>query len=316
MFYHDIKEHMSPSAMDQWLNGRSSFIRSYFAQEKGPETKAMTAGTQIHALVEAGVIKAKHVYGHNEEKIKIQVPGTEFYFLGVPDSYGDVVKIAGGYVAFVDYKSGKANNWKEKLPTDIKMKATAWLVWMQSGCPAEVQGHIEYIQTTWDPNTKTVVPVDDKETEVISITYTGAELEAFTKVIAREMHAVNEEYEKWLQSTGDFVKASDVEAYVSLRNEIEAKEAELEEIAERIKDQMEFGGEENHKTPVGTFFIRETSTYAYPPDLTFLVDGSEEYTLEKADRVGSGLKAAKKNFELANEPVSTSRSISFRAAKS
>ena len=321
-FYHDKKEHMSPSALDQWLNSRAAFIRSYFASERGPTTKAMEAGTQIHSLVEAGIIKAKHVYQHAEAKLKVQVPDTDLYFLGVPDSYerhwsgskeGEGEPDEAAY--FVDYKSGKANNWAEKLPTDIKMRATAWLVWMQTGNPKKVHGFIEYIQTTWDPNTKAVVPLEGKETEVLSITYTAAELEAFTKVITREMAAVNAEYEKWLQR-GDFVKAEDVDRYVALRNEIEVKEAELDEIADRIKDQMEFGGEENHKTPAGTFFIQEKSTYDYPQDLRFLVDGADEYTLEDADRVGAGLKAAKKNWELGNEPVSTNRTISFRAAKS
>lgn len=314
MFYHDIKEHMSPSALAQWLGGRGQFVRSYFAMEKSPETKAMTAGTEIHALVEAGIIKAKHVYEHPEAELKVQVPGTDFYFLGRPDSYGKVVKIGGGYVAFVDYKSGKANGWDEKLPTDIKMRATAWLVWRACGEPEEVQGFVEFIQTTWDPDQKKVVPLDGKEIEVSSITYTADEMEAFTKVIANAMRDVNDFYEKWKESTGDFVNGKDVQAYAELRQEIEEKEAELDELAERILSQMEFGGEENHKTPAGTFFIKNTKTYEYPPTLkiNYLNMG---LVLEDAEAIGAATKAAKTNFELTNEPKEVRRSIQFRKAK-
>lgn len=311
-FYHDVKPHMSPSALAQWLSGRGQFVRSYFAMEKGPETKAMTAGTEIHALVEAGIIKAKHVYGYAEAELKVQVPGTEYYFLGRPDSYEGMKS---EYASFVDYKSGKANGWDEKLPTDIKMRATAWLVWMQTGQPKKVLGFVEFFQTTWDPEQKKVVPIDGKETEVSKIVYTADELEAFTKVIIRAMEDVNTFYEKWKESTGDFVNAKDVERSVELRREITEKEMELDEVEERILSQMEFGGEENHKTPYGTYFIKTTKTYEYPKELRFLLDGKEEFTLDKAERVASGVKAAKTNFELANDPKETKRKVQFRAAR-
>ena len=219
-FYHDKKPHMSPSALAQWLGSRGSFVRSYFAEERGPETKAMTAGTEIHALVEAGIIKAKHVYQNNEIEVKVQVPGTDYYFLGRPDSY----EIDGEVARFVDYKSGKANGWDEKLPTDIKMRATAWLVWRSLGEPKQVHGFVEFIQTTWDPEQKKVVPIDGKETEVASIVYTAKELKAFTRVITTAMDDVNAFYEKWKESTGDFVNKADVERSVELRKAIDEAE--------------------------------------------------------------------------------------------
>ena len=148
MFYHDKKEHMSPSALDQWFRQRSAFVGSYFEEKDRVDTKAMQAGRQIHRLIEGGMIPAKCSYAINEQEIKVRVPGTDFYFMGIPDSRTESKD--GNESMFVDYKSGKANEWKEKLPTDIKMKATAWLVWQEGGESAEVvKGAIEFIQTTW-----------------------------------------------------------------------------------------------------------------------------------------------------------------------
>lgn len=311
-YYHDIKEHLSPSALSQWLNGRGQFVRSYFAGEKGPETKAMTAGTEIHALIEAGIIKAKHGYAHNEEEVRVQVPGTDLFFMGKPDSYGPFL----GYANFVDYKSGKANNWQDKLPTDIKMRATAWLVWIKCEQPDYVRGYIEFFQTTWDPDQKKVVPVDDKETEVVSIIYTAKEMELMTKVIRNEMQNVNEFYEKWLKSSGEFVNNIDVEEAVELRNAIKEAEETLAEVEERILAQMDFGGVLNHKTDAGTFFVKETVKYEYPPELEFLHNGKYDCTLAEAEQMASEVKAAKKNYELINEPVGEPiYSLTFRAAK-
>lgn len=307
-FYHDVKEHMSPSAFDQWHRQRSAFVGSYFEQKERVQTKAMEAGTQIHRLIEAGLIKAKCVYDVGEEQIKVQVPGTEFYFLGIPDSHmKDGSK-------FVDYKSGKANDWKEKLPTDLKMKATAWLVWMQCGQPEKIEGAIEFIQTTWDPDAKRVVPIDDKETELIEITYHAEDLKAFTKVIADTMNEVNEVYEKWQSKTDAFVSREDIERYEALHLKKAALEEEMDDVKERIKTQMEFGGMLNFKSELGTFYITERSTYDYPETLPVKV-GAEEYTLAEAEEVESATKAAKKNYELITEPVSQSSSVGFRPKK-
>lgn len=311
-FYHEIKEHMSPSALAQWINGRGQFTRSYFAQEKGPTTKAMSAGTEIHALIEAGVMKAKYVFKLSEEEVRVQVPGSDFWFMGKPDSY----ELNGGNAVFVDYKSGKANGWDEKLPVDIKMRATAWLVWIKTGCPdGGVMGHIEFIQTTWDPNEKKVVAIEGKETEVVSIFYGAPTLEQFTKVVIQEMTNVNDFYEKWKESTGEFVSADDMQLYAKLKEHIDDLESKQKEVMERILGQMDFGGVENVKSPLGTFFVRETTKYQYPPDLSFMVDGMIQYTLEEAERIASGAKAAKTNYELATEPVSVTRSVTFRPAK-
>lgn len=312
MFYHDIKEHMSPSALAQWIDARSSFIKSYFRGEKSPETKAMTAGTKIHKLIEAGLIKAKCVYAHGEHELKAAVPGTDFRFLGRPDDYSDEKD---GIIEFVDYKSGKANEWKEKLPTDIKMKATAWLIWIEQGAKAEtVIGHIEFIPTTWDPVAKEVVPIDGAPSEVITIEYSKADLLAFSGVIAGAMNEVNEYYEKWLKSTGDFVNNEDVARYIELKKEIDERETELGEVGDRIKGQMEFGGEENHKTPAGTFFFKITEKYEYPKDLP-VGKSTLESTEELIDGLEAKVKTAKQGFELISEPVSSKTTINFRPAK-
>lgn len=312
-FYHDIKPHMSPSALANWLNSRGAFVKSYFQQEEFKETKAMQGGTTIHALIEAGLIKAKCAYDIGEVPVTAGV-GRGFYFMGIPDSRQALTPELDGVVNFVDYKSGKANAWADKLPTDIKMKATAWLVWKVTGTPRIVRGHVEFIQTTWDPETKQVIPLEGFDHEVVSIDYTYDELEAFTNVILRAMDDVNEFYEKWLKSTGDFVNSGDVEAFIELREKIEKESAELDELAQRILSQMEFGGEENHKTPIGTFYITTRKTYKYPPNLAFKVD-DQVITLKEADKYIAGARAAKSNYELANEPESMTRSISFRSPK-
>jgi hypothetical protein len=61
-FYHELKEHMSPSALDQWKRQRSAFVGTYFEKKDKVETKAMTAGKQIHRLIEGGMLKAKKIF--------------------------------------------------------------------------------------------------------------------------------------------------------------------------------------------------------------------------------------------------------------
>lgn len=308
-FYPSVKDGLSPSALAQWINSRSAFVKSYFAMERGPETKAMQTGTEIHALIEAGIIPAKHVYEHNEGDVSVQLAEGRI-FRGRPDSYE--AKPGQLFASFVDYKSGKANAWVEKLPTDIKMRATAFLVWKECHQPEEVRGHIEYFQTTWDPEQRKVVLVEGTESEVISIVYSEAEMKAFEQVVLKAMDDINEFYKKWIASTGDFVSKSDIESFVDLKREIDQKETELEEIAERIQTQMEFGGEENHKVPgVGSFFIKTTNTWEYPEELAF----NKGWTLKMADEIAAAAKAAKSNFELINEPKTTKRKVQFRAAK-
>lgn len=310
-FYNDVKDGLSPSGLSQWINSRSAFIGSYFRGERSRETAAMKGGTKIHALIEGGMIKAKHVYDQNEKELRFEVgPDTGFFFRGRPDSFegGKHAQV----VKFVDYKSGKENGWAEKLPTDIKMKATAWLVWRSAGKPAEVHGFIEYIPTTWNDDTKEVVPIDDRETEVISIVYTAAELENFTQAIHRAMSEVNAYYERWLKSSGEFVKESDTSRYLELVAEIAEREKEQEEIAERIQIGMEFGGEDSHKVDGGSFSMKQTKKWEYPPELkiNYLNYG---LVLEDAEAIGSAAAAAKKDYELVNDPVEVKAKVQFRA---
>lgn len=304
---------MSPSALDQWFRQRSAFVGSYFEEKDRVDTKAMQAGRQIHRLIEGGMIPAKCSYAINEQEIKVKVPGTDFYFMGIPDSRTESKD--GEESMFVDYKSGKANEWKEKLPTDIKMKATAWLVWQEGGESAEVvKGAIEFIQTTWDPEAKAVVPLEGKETEVIDIEYTAEELKQFTTVIAKAMHEVNEVYEKWKENSDAFVNLEDVNRYEILHAQKEALEAEMSEIKERIGSQMEFGGLLNFKSELGTFYVTERETYSYPGNLKI---NYRDYglVLDDAEEIASATKAAMKNYELITEPVSVSSSVGFRPKK-
>lgn len=318
-FYHEKKAHMSPSAFDNWHRNRAAFVGSYFEEKAKVDTAAMRGGREIHRLIEGGFLEAKHVYDGAEDELKVQVPGSDFHFLGMPDSY--TTKAKRNQAAFVDYKSGKANEWKEKLPTDLKMKATAWLVWIVTGQPGKVLGAIEYFATTWDPEQKKVVPISDRESEIIDIVYTAEELQAFTGVIIRTMEEVNAAYEKWLNQE-DLVSREDLDRYEELAAQVEPIELEMDEIKERIKTQMEFGGKLTHKASFGTFSIRENKTYAYPPELPVITEKEvnglpvvEEYTLEETEEIGAAAKTAMKNFELISEPVTRSTSISFRAAK-
>lgn len=309
MFYHDIKEHMSPSSMEQWNRQRSSFVSTYFDKKDKVETAAMRGGKQIHRLIEGGMIKVKNHYELNEEPIKVQVPGTDFYFLGIPDSRKkDGTK-------FVDYKSGKANNWKDKLATDIKMKSTAWLIWQEKKEePKEIKAAVEFIQTTWDEITKEIVPVEEESTDVIEIIYTAKELKEFTKVIIKSMEEVNEFYEKWQNKTDEFISKADIEKYEKLDEKKRKLEDMMKDIKERIQGQMEMGGLTSHKTDNGTFSTREYKKYDYPETLPIKV-GKKKYTLKEVEKIESTAKATKKNYELNTDPISSSVTLSYRAKK-
>ena len=311
MFYPEEKKYMSPSALDNWKNSKSSFVKSYFEKDKTPETASMKAGTRIHRLIEAGMIEAKHVFDKSEEEIYIPVKD-EIDFMGRPDSRTS--EAVDGVAYFVDYKSGKANDWKDKLPKDIKMRATAWLVWKATGEPQKVVGYIEYIATTWDPTTKEIVPIEGIPTESIEQVYTADELKDFTTVISKAIDDVNEFYEKWKESTDAFVSEKDCDRYAELQAQMDVIELEMGEIKERIMSQMEFGGLLNHKTPIGTFYITEKKTYEYPSSLkvNYLDMG---LVLDDAEEIATCVKTAKKNYELINEPKTTSKSIGFRKAK-
>jgi len=312
MFYNDVKGYMSPSALAQWKQTRAGFVKSYFEGERSPETAAMKGGTTIHKLIELEMLPAKHVFGVNEEEIKVQVPGTGFYFLGRPDSRE--AKAKKGVVRFVDYKSGKANDWEKKLPTDIKMRATAWLVWMVTGQPDTVVGSIEFIQTTWDPDAKEVIPLEGEESKIIEHIYRYEDLEEFTHIIIKTMGEVNDFYEKWLNASGDFMQEEDTAEYIALQNKIDKLVEKQDEVKERIMMQMEFGGLFNHKMDAGTFYITERKQYSIPESLTVKV-GRKKYTLKDISEINTAAKVAESNYKLGSDPVSTSTSLGFRKTK-
>ena len=311
MFYPDQKPHISPSALDNWINSRSNFVRSYFEGEKSPETSAMKAGTKIHRLIEAGLIPAKHVFDIGEDEVNVVIKDG-IKVMGKPDSMTQKPK--DGIAYFVDYKSGKANDWKEKLPKDVKMRTTAWLVWNANQKPEKVIGYIEYIATTWDPVAKEVVPIEGIPTESIEQVYTAKELEDFTQVILKAIDDVNDFYETWKNSTSEFISDEDCREYVDLENQIAELTAKQDAIKEKIMGQMDFGYKVNYKTPFGTFYITERKTYEYPEAMriNYLDYG---LTLADADEIAGAVKVAKKNYELIAEPKSTSRSLGYRKAK-
>lgn len=305
MFYPDVKEYMSPSAFQSWMRSRSSFVKSYFEGERTPETAAMKGGTMIHRLIEAGLLEAKLRYKHNE--MELRHPADTFDTMGKPDSFEKKGKTA----YFVDYKSGKANGWEAELPKDLKMLFTAWLVWNACGKPEKVEGAIEFFQTTWNPETKEVEPLE-KESETIHITYHAEQLKAFTDVIIREMNAVNAFYIKWTDKDTSFIDESDCKQLAKLTAEIDQRAEQVTKLKERILTQMEFGGVTNHNIEgLGTFYLTTKKTYQYPPALkvNYLDYG---LTLEDAEEVAKCVSAAKKNFELVNKPVTESTSMGYR----
>lgn len=297
--------------MEQWLRQRSAFIKSYFEGEKSPETIQMTFGTQVHALIEHGMLKVQKQWDRNEETLKFEA-GNGFYLLGKPDSYNS--KVVKNTAEFVDYKSGSKSAWEDKLPTDIKMKATAWLVWMATGKPAAVIGHIEFLQTTFNQE-KRELELIDKKTEVTTITYHKADLEAFTEVIISTMQDINDFYEKWKDRTAEFISERDCQRLKELtdqRNDIDEKITELKDM---IQAQMVMGGVLSHKLEgVGRFSVTERKTYSYPEDLP-ITSGKRKFTLEQFLAMEKDTKAAKKNYELVTEPVSTSSSMTFTPEK-
>jgi len=317
-FYPGKKEGLSPSAIQAWIENRSSFIKSYFLEDRIQDTAAMSAGKKIHKLIEAGLMPAKKVFTVSEKEIRIELaPGR--VMRGFPDSHEELTeeeiadqKGTNNLIEFVDYKSGKANEWEQKLGTDIKMKATAWLVWMKNDKPANVRGYIEYFATQWDPETREIVPIEGVDSELIETVYSYGELDEFTEVILKAFKDINEFYIKWLDRTDKFISEKDLEDYISLRNKKEKIETEMGEIAERILEEMNFGGITTHKTPIGTFYITERKTFEYPEKM-ILDNGMDLVTTEEqVDALDKSIKKAKKNYELIAEPVTTSISMGFR----
>lgn len=299
--------------MAAWVNNRPSFVKSYFRGEKTPETAAMIAGKKVHALIEAGAFEVKKSYEVNEEKVEMYIgPHKEFKFIGIPDSR--TRGATKGVAEFVDYKTGKENNWKEDLPSDLKMAATAWLVWKITSEPKKVVGHVVYIATEWDPVAKDIFPIESRETEVITRTYEAKELKQLESFIVKAMNDINREYEIYKGSTEETVSDEDLELYSSLRAKKEALDGQMKEVADRIMEQMTLGATTTLKRTAGTFYITERKVYEYPPGLEFKV-GKKGWTLVEAEEVEYAAKAARKNYELTTEPKTVTKSMGFRPTK-
>lgn len=309
-FYPEIREHCSPSSLSTWYNSPSAFIKNYFVGDRVRETHSMSAGKRIHALIEGGFLGVNRHFSENEITVEIMLGDVKV--LGTPDSFG----LVGGEAHFVDYKTGKENLWDaSKLSTDIKMKTTAWLVWKKLGCPKTVCGAIEYIPVIWDEDAHEIRPTGEPSVVAAEYCYTSGELEDYTKFILKVIDEVNEEYEKWLNSSDAFINQDDVLEYGEITAQIAELEAAQEILKQRIGEQMNFGSKSSIKTDVGTFYFSERATYNYPSDLSFVVK-EEVYTLEESEKVSAGAKAAKQNFEMQNEPVSISRSLGFKPTTS
>lgn len=335
-FYPNVKTHISPSALDNWFNGRGTFVRSYFMGVKSPESAAMKSGTKIHGLIEAGLLSVHHRFEHpetvlcyallNDEWVKVEVrpdgtydlpEGARFAVYGVPDSFG---KQQGNVAAFVDYKSGKENTWDDlRLAGDLKMKLTAFLVWLETGRPASVKGYIEYIPTQWNDVLREIEPTGGESVVVAEADYGADEMAAFAQVIIKTTEEVNEEYEEWLTSTDEFVDKDDVALYGELDQQAKEIALKMEVIKERIAGQMEFGKKEAVNTPFGTFYFIAKKKWEYPDTLTVALPDGRSLSLREAEGVATEIAAAavgvKKKFETENAPAMITKSLGFRASK-
>lgn len=312
-FYPEVKQHISPSAIQTWYKARSGFIRSYFKNIKTPETFAMRDGKKIHALIEGGFLLAQKWFANREKTLTIMLD-SGVNVLGIPDSYQ--TEPTDGVLEYVDYKTGKEDNWNaEELVADLKMKATAWLVYKTAQLNGHevkvVKGYIEFFQVKWDAEARENVPVSEG-TELYGVSYTAEELEDFTAIIVKTVNDVNTEYQQFLLGTEDFVEAYDKARYAELEEEKIKIEAEQSAIKERIAEQMTFGLQKTLETEFGTFYFTEKKKYEYPPTLKigYLDMG---LVLEDAEKIASALSASKKNYELEAEPISVTRSLAFRS---
>lgn len=314
-FYPDIKPHISPSALANWYDAKGTFVRSYFMGQKSPETSSMRAGKKIHAMAEGGLLDVQHRFEHHEKTLTVELPveGAVYKVLGIPDSFG----MSSGIASFVDYKSGKENTWdKNRLASDLKMKTTAWLVWQETGKPMKVIGYIEYIPTQWNPITKEVEPTGEASIQAGEIIYDAADLEAFTGVILNTIVDINVGYQEWLESTDEFINQDDVAAYAQLDQEVREREAQMDEIIERIADQMKLGGKETIQTPFGSFYFTSTKKYDIPKDLMVEVEETDiKIPLAQAELITAASSAAITKFKTENQPVSVTKSVTFRAKK-
>lgn len=319
MFYPEIKTHISPSALDAWHNSRGGFVKSYFAGVKFKGNASTLGGRRIHALIESGMLDVKKNYSCHEDVIafafmedgthrRIQIDedgeydfpvGAKIVVYGIPDSHE--FEPEKKEVSFVDYKSGRAQTWSdEKLATDLKMKTTAWLVWKLNAEPNVVVGHIEYIPTQWNEDTREIEPADEETIVAGTYRYSAEELASFGRTILDTVDQVNEGYQEWLESTNDFIDAEDVARFAELESEIKKLSEEKDRIKELIAEQMKVGKSDSYTSVFGSFYFSTKKKWEYP----------EEITQEIANAA-----AKKKRFETENKPVEITKSLGFRAKK-
>ncbi len=320
MFYPDVKPHISPSALQTWHENRQTFIRSYFKEEHGIETRAMKDGTKMHGLVEGAFITPTHAYGNREHDLKVPFKDTGVLVYGKPDDYG--MKETTDVAAFVDYKFGKDSDWsREVLAADLKMRTTAWLVWQTMGKPTGgVIGYIEWFGMRWNGTEN--VPTNEDHA-VFHCHYTAEELTQFELVIGKTIEEVNEAYEHFLNSKDAFVNEELTREYAELdaqvkqieESQIASIKARMEEIKTTIAEQMEFGDIPSHEAESGTFYWRTNKTYDYPAALEFQTEYGGVMTLAVGEEVIAAVGAAKKHFELSHDPVKVTKSLSYRAKK-
>lgn len=269
----------------------------------------MKAGKEVHALIENGLYDAKKRFDMHEQRLTISCDNG-YVVLGIPDSYSLALN---GVAEFVDYKTGKSSDWHKKLPNDLKMKCTAWLVWRATDMPSLVRGYVEYIPTIWDAENHEVIPSDEPST-IYQRDYTAEELLAFTDFIIKTIDQINNEYPKWLISSTDFVSDDDVNEYVTLDQQIKELSNKQEEIKERIKTQLEFGDSKTLEVSAGSFYIMSRSKWVYPKDLIVKYSDSE-IVLSDVEAINEATSIAKKEFEQVTPPASVSTSLGFRAKK-
>lgn len=319
-FYPDVKPHISPSALATWHNQRSQFIKTYFKGEKLPETKAMQAGTNIHALIEMGIIEPINKFNNREKDLVTSlVEGEEgvIKVFGKPDAYNNFAD--NGTIKFVDYKTGKQNNWTpEAIATDLKMMVTAWLVLEEAkkynDSIQKVEAHIEYIPTQWNPDTWEIEPTGEDHKDVV-YTFDVATIQDLTSFIQKTVEQVNEEYLKYLESA-DFVDREDMAEYADLESQKKEIENKQKEIKERLQTQMDLGGVGTVSDgAMGTFYIMERKQYDYPDDLKVTTEDGKVYTKAQIEELEKAKKVAEKQYEQEHEPKAVSRSLGFRLPK-
>lgn len=318
MFYPDLKRYISPSAYQTWYKSPSGFVKSYFMGERSGETAAMKAGKLIHTLIENGLLEVTHRFSIQERPIEI-VLENGVAVMGIPDSClddGDAL-FPGDVLPFVDYKSGKENDWNDvDLAGDLKMKVTAWLIYQRAKNlgrnPKKVVGYIEYVPTAWNEETREIEPTGGTSVVAGTVEYPAQELEAFTAMLIKTIDAVNAAHEEWLISTDAFVNQDDVIEYAKLEEEITDREERMALLIERIHDQMKMGMKKSLSTVFGSFYYSTSKKYEYPANLT--VNVAEDYfiPLEEAEKVTMAASIAKKKYETDHPPVETKEKLSFR----